>query len=148
MISPEELRRYAHFSGVSNDCLKKIAIISKERPIKVGDRVFSEGEKATHFRLIKSGAVDIVYLLGDGREVITDTLITGDALSWSALLEPYRLTASGVASKEGVIIEIESEGLRQICRGDLACGFKILEEVSKTLRSRLSALRVQIAAQN
>ena len=147
MISPEELRRFAHFSGVSYDCLKKIANFSKERAVKVGDRVFGEGDTAKHFRLIKSGAVDIVYLLGDGREVITDTLVKGDALSWSALLEPYRLTASGVASKEGVIIEIEAEGLRQICKEDLACGFKVLEEVSKTLRSRLSALRVQIAAQ-
>jgi len=147
MISPEELRRFVHFSGLSDDCLKKIASISKERQIQIGDRIFEEGNTATHFRLIKSGAVNIVYLLGDGREVVADTLVRGDALSWSALLDPYRLTASGIASKDGSIIEIEGESLREICKEDLNAGYRILEEVSKTLRSRLSALRVQIAAQ-
>jgi len=147
MISPEELRRYAHFSGVSTDCLKKIAMISKERELKAGERIFGEGDTATYFRLIKSGAVNIVYLLGDGREAIADTLIKGDALSWSALLEPYRLTASGVASNDVALIEIEAQGLRRICKEDLVCGYRVLEEVSKMLRGRLSALRVQIAAQ-
>lgn len=147
MISPEALRRYPHFAGVSQDCLMKIAKISKEREVKAGDRLFREGDTATYFRLVKTGAVNIVYLLGDNREVIADTLVQGEALSWSALLEPYRLTAGGVAGMDGAIIEIEAEGLRRICKEDLICGFKVLEEVSKTLRSRLSALRVQIAAQ-
>ena len=36
MISPELLRNFHHFSGVSYECLKKISMISKEKELDPG----------------------------------------------------------------------------------------------------------------
>ena len=49
MISPETLRRYPHFAGLSEDCLKQVAAISEERSFSAGERIFEEssGYKAT-----------------------------------------------------------------------------------------------------
>lgn len=146
MIALEELRRYSNFAGASEGLLKQVAMLSRERAFKAGERLFEEGNTATDFMLLKAGEIHIVYRLGDGREVIADTLVAGDPLAWSALLEPHRLTASGVANKDGSLIETDGEGLRRLCEENTAFGFLLMKEVARTLRSRLSAMRVQAAA--
>ena len=146
MISPEVLRRYPMFAGISEDVLKKIAMLSQAREFEAGDRLFEEGNPASHFMIIMTGEVDIVYQLGDGREVAADTLVAGDPLAWSALLEPHKLTGSGVVNKDGSLIEIEGEGLLQLFRESTDLIYVMLTEVAKTLRTRLSAMRVQVAA--
>jgi len=146
MIPTQALRHFPHFAGLSEEILREITKISNERSFKAGERLFSEGNSATHFMLLKAGEVHIVYRIGNGRDVIADTLVVGDPLAWSALLDPHRLTASGVANKDGILIEIEAEGLRSLCEEDKEFGYVVLKEVAKTLRSRLSAMRVQSAA--
>ena len=146
MISTQLLKSYPHFSALSEDELVQIAKISDNRQFNTGDELFVEGAPATHFCLIKSGEVNIVYLLGDNRTVVADTLIKGDAFGWSALAEPHQMTASCVANKNGEYIAIEAYGLRQICNANPTCGYSIALELIKLLRDRLSALRVQIAA--
>lgn len=147
MISPEMLRRYPYFAGVSENCLKDIAMASEKKQFSVGDDIVTEGNTATKLCLMISGEINIIYRLGDDSEVVADSLSSGDSFGWSALLEPHVLTASCRASKEGELIEIDAEKLRSICAENMACGYQILQEVSKTLRDRLSAMRVQIAAQ-
>ena len=146
MISPELLRNFPHFAVVSPECLKDIAMISMEREFDAEETLFDEGNLATHLCLMLSGEVSIIYRLGDNREVVADSLIKGDAFGWSAILEPHQLTASCRGAKSGKFIAIEAEGLRQICGENYACGYHIVLGVSKTLRDRLSAMRVQIAA--
>jgi CRP/FNR family transcriptional regulator len=146
MISVEELRYYPHFSGISNHDLKAVAMISSEMNYKKGDRLFLEGNTATHLMFLKSGEVNIVYRLGDGRDVVADTLVAGDTVAWSAVLPPHRLTASGVGNKDGTLILIEAEGLRNLCDQNFEFGYLLMKEIARTLRSRLSAMRVQVAA--
>jgi CRP-like cAMP-binding protein len=146
VIPLEALRYYRHFAGVPEKYLKDIAMMSSERAFKAGERLFREGNTATHLMFIKAGEIHIVYTLGDGREVIADTLVTGDTLAWSALLEPHNLTASGVASKDGALIQVEAVELRRICDENIELGYQVVKEIARTLRSRLSAMRVQAAA--
>ncbi len=146
MISPEVLRRYPYFAGLSAEYLNKIATISRIRNFEEGEELFKEENTATQLMVLISGEVHIVYQLGDGSSAIADTLVAGDPLAWSALLEPHRLTASGIARKAGSLIEIEAEELRRMCKVNTDFGFVMMKEVAKTLRSRLSAMRVQAAA--
>ena len=146
MISKEVLRRFPNFSVLSHEDLKKVAMLSRSKTFEPGERIFTEGNSATHLMFLVTGEIHIVYQLGDGQEVVADTLVAGDPMAWSALLEPHTLTASGVASKAGSLIEIEAEGLRRLFEEDSDFGFVMIKEVAKTLRSRLSAMRVQAAA--
>jgi len=146
MIPTQALRYFPHFNGLPEEGLREIAKISNERLFKAGERLFAEGNTATRFMLLKAGEVHIVYRIGDGSDVIADTLVVGDPMAWSALLEPHRLTASGVANKDGILIEIDAKGLRRLCEEDKEFGYVMMREVAKTLRSRLSAMRVQSAA--
>jgi CRP-like cAMP-binding protein len=146
MISPERLRRYPHCAGAGDELLGRVAMIADEKTFEAGERLFEEGQLARHLLMIESGKVDIVYRLPDGRDVVVDTLIDGDIAAWSALLEPYRLTASGVARTNGRMIAVEAEALRALCQGNAEFGLPMMTQIAKTLRDRLAATRVQLAA--
>jgi CRP/FNR family cyclic AMP-dependent transcriptional regulator len=146
MISPERLRRYSHCAGAPDELLKKVAMLAQERNFKVGERLFEESATATDLMFLDKGKVNIVYTLGDGREVVVDTVVEGELMSWSALLEPYILTATGVASTDGTAVEIEAEPLRQLCAEHPEHGMFMMTQVARTLRDRLAATRVQLAA--
>jgi CRP/FNR family cyclic AMP-dependent transcriptional regulator len=146
MISPQEFRRYRYFASVSGEMLHAIATCSSLRQFKAGERLFEEGALASHLMVVKSGQVDLIYRLGDNREVVAESAISGDVIAWSAVLAPYKLTASAVGSKDGELIEIEGKQLREICDADLSLGYQLMTEIAKGLRDRLTGLRVQIAA--
>jgi len=146
MISPEKLRRYAHCAGAPDELLKRVAMLGGERSFQPGAELFHEGEPARRLMILESGKVDIVHRMPGDRNVVVDTLVEGDLMAWSALLEPYALTASGVARMAGVAIEIDGEGMRKICQENPEYGLVMMTEIAKTLRARLEATRVQLAA--
>jgi CRP-like cAMP-binding protein len=146
MISPETLRRYPYFAGISEDSLKQIAMIAEEKTVSAGTRMFNEGDPANCFFLIIDGEVNIDYLLGSGEVRTVDTLTSGDLLVWSALVEPYRTTAMGTATKDCQLICINGEKLREFCEKDPLVGYRLTTQVAKMLANRLEGARVQLAA--
>jgi len=146
MISPERLRRFAHCAGASDELLKQVAMLASERPFDAGEHIFEEGTPARKLLMLESGSVDIVHTLGSGKAVVVDTLVAGDLMAWSALLEPHVLTATGVGRTAGRLVEIEGEGMRRLCKENPEYGLTMMTEVAKTLRARLEATRVQLAA--
>ena len=146
MIPSQALRYFPHFAGTPPVVLEHIAAISSVKEFRAGERLFEEGNPATHLMLVKDGRVDIVYLLGDGRQVVADTITRGDVLCWSALLPPHRLTGSAIAMEDGELIAIDGQALWKMCEREAPLGYQIMLEIAKALRNRLAGLRVQIAA--
>lgn len=148
MISPERLRHYSFCAGAPDAMLKQVAMLAEERKFKAGDEILVEGAPASHLLLLEDGEVDIQFNLGDGRQVVVDNIVAGEIFSWSALLDPQELTAGGVARKDGTLLAVEREGLRQMCMDNPELGYVLMTEIAKTLRSRLHGARVQLAAKN
>lgn len=146
MVSPELLRRFRCFGGLSEALLKQIAMLAEERTVPAGTRLFDEGMPATHLYVIVQGEVNIQYLLGNGEMRTVDTLVDGDLLVWSALVEPYRTTAYGTTTKDTHLIAIQADRLRQLCEENPILGYRLMTEVAKLLAHRLETARVQLAA--
>ncbi len=146
MVSPELLRRFPCFVGLNESLLKQIAVISEERTVPAGTRLFDEGMPATHLYVIVIGEVHIQYLLGTGEMRTVDTLVDGDLLVWSALVEPYRTTAYGTTTKDTHLIGIQADKLRQLCEENPVLGYRLMTQVAKLLAHRLEGARIQLAA--
>ena len=146
MMRSEELKRYRYFAGLPQSALDQIAWVSSLRRFEAGERLLEEGAQASHLVIVKSGQVDIIYRIGDGREVTAESAVGGDIIAWSALLEPFILTASGVGSKEGELIAMDGAKLRELCAADTWLGYQLMTEIARGLRDRLTGLRVQLAA--
>ena len=121
-------------------------MLAEERPFRKGEILFEEGDTATHLLFVEAGEVNIVFTLGGGDRVTVDTLVEGDVMAWSALLDPHILTARGEARADGMCIAIEGEGLRRLCVENPTYGYVMMTQVAKTLRDRLTATRIQLAA--
>jgi CRP/FNR family transcriptional regulator, cyclic AMP receptor protein len=146
MISPELLRRYPYFAGVSDESIKEIAMIAEEKRAPVGTRMFGEGDPANCLYIIAKGEVNIDYMLGTGEIRTVDTLVDGDLLVWSALIEPYKTTAIGTVTKDCDLLCINAPRLRALCEQDPLLGYRLTGQVAKLLAHRLEGARVQLAA--
>ncbi len=158
MISPEALRRYPIFAQSTDSTLKAIAMASDERPFKAGDRLFEESgslkardriyektQTATHLMIVVKGQVDLTNRLGSGREAIVSTAVAGDLLGPSSMIEPYELTASGLARTDGALIWIDAARLRQLCEEDHTLGYHLMSQIARALRNRLQHAFSQLA---
>jgi CRP-like cAMP-binding protein len=161
MISPEILRKYPLFAGVPPDCLKEVGILSEEKKFKTDDCVFNEsgmlkagahiyeeGEEAEHLLLLTDGQVDVIYTTYSGDMIVVGSLVPGDVMGISALIPPYRLTASGIARSDGDLIKIEAEGLRKLCEEVPVLGYRLMSAIAKAAMDRLNETRVQLAGQS
>ena len=145
MISPEMLRRYTYFAGLGEDGLKQIAMIAEEKSMPANSRIFNEGDPASHMLIIVKGEVNIEFLLGNGELRVVDTMTEGDLLGWSAVIEPYKMTASGTTVKNTELIRIDAVKLRQLCEKDAQLVYRLITQIAKLLAHRLEGARVQLA---
>jgi CRP-like cAMP-binding protein len=147
MISPEILRRYPYFAGIDEASLRQLAMITEEKPsVAAGVQLFAEGEPAKHLAIILRGEVNIQYLLGNGEMRTVDTLVGGDLLGFSALIEPYKYTGFGTTTQETGLALIDAQKLRDLCNRDPQLGYRMTLHVAKLLAHRLEGARVQLAA--
>ena len=145
MVSPEMLRRFNCFSPVREESLKALATIAREESLPAGRQVFGEGDPADTLSLIVDGEVDIRYLLGSGESRVVDTLIAGDILGWSALVEPYKMTGIATTCKPTRLIRIQAQPLRELCERDPLLGYRLSTQVVRLLADRLEGTRAQLA---
>jgi len=145
MISPEVLRRYPYFADVSEESLKQLAMIAEEKAIPANTVVFNEGDPAEYLSVILQGEVNIQYRLGTGELRTVDTLVAGDLLGWSALIEPYRYTAIATTTKPTQLARLDGPRLRKLCEDDPLLGYKLTTQIAKLLAHRLEGARVQLA---
>lgn len=145
MISPEMLRRYPYFAGVSDASLKAIAVVADEETVPAGTTMFTEGDPATKLYIIVKGQVDIQYTLGSGELRTVDTLVNGDLLVWSALVEPHKCTTVGTTAQDTQLVAIDAMKLRDLCEQDPLLGHRLMSQVAKLLAHRLEGARIQLA---
>ena len=147
MISPEILRRYPYFASIDDAILRQLAMIAEEKQhIPSGTQLFAEGEAASRLSIIVCGEVNIQYLLGNGEMRTVDTLVGGDLLGFSALIEPYKYTGFGATTQETDLVLIDAPKLRELCNRNPQLGYQLMLQVARLLAHRLEGARVQLAA--
>jgi CRP-like cAMP-binding protein len=146
MISPEVLRRFSYFSGISESMVKQVAMICEDRTARAGETLFEEGREARFLYVIVEGEIDIRYVLGDGSHQTVDTLVAGDLMMWSSLVEPHQTHSTAVARTSVRLVEINAVKLRDLMASDPLLGYRIMNGVAEAMSQRLHGARLQIAA--
>jgi CRP/FNR family cyclic AMP-dependent transcriptional regulator len=146
MVSPELLRRFPFFSGLTDEEIKSIAMISDEEKHEADTFIFRERDKAPKMYVLIEGTVDIMVNTdeeGLERETVS-TLSHGDVFCWSAVVEPNLLTASAFAATPVRLVAIDGAGLRAMFELDCHLGFRILQKAAVIISSRLKDTRIQM----
>ncbi len=82
----ETLANVPHFRGVPPDLLERVAAGAKLATFASGDTIFSQGETARAFFVVRSGAVRVYRMTSDGREQVLHHLRAGQTFAEAALL--------------------------------------------------------------
>lgn len=148
MISPELLRRYPFFGGLSEEQLKRIAMISEVEDYEVDEYILEEGNEADALFVVVEGEVAILINIDEEGEMEEElsSVPAGAILAWSALVAPHTLTASAVAAKPTKVIAIDGEGMRNLFEEDCRLGYVTLSRLVSVMRERLASTRTQLAS--
>jgi CRP-like cAMP-binding protein len=146
VLSIEVLRSLPYFAGVSAESLKQVAELSEERAFTAGEVLFREDDTAGEIYILRNGEIDIVYGVTRGDEKVVDTVVVGDLIGWSALVEPFNRTATAVARQAGTAVVIDGKGIQALCDRDQSLGYHLVSRLAETLSRRLQGALVQIAA--
>ena len=159
MVSPELLRRYPFFAGLSHGHISTLAKLADEITVEAEEYFFHEEDELNRFYLLLEGAVSIVIELPERnvdhkvsdqfmrdmktRDVIVSTIGSGDVFGWSGLIPPYRATAGSKALTSCRVVAIESTELLNIYEEDCQFGLLMTQKAAQVIRDRLRDLRTE-----
>jgi CRP/FNR family transcriptional regulator len=99
-------RASAVFAGLPTRELEALAAVTREKSYAPRDIVFSEGEPADWFCVVRAGRVKIVRTSRDGKDVVLDVLGPGEPCGGVAVVEHRRYPASAQAIEPSVVLKI------------------------------------------
>ena len=162
MISPELIRRYPFFAGLSHDQITTLAQLADEKSVETGHCFFREGDELKYFYMTLEGRVAINLGLTDHgakqqffnlitgkpklKDVPVNTIESGDFFGWSGLIPPYQATASAIAMMPSRVISFSCEELLRAFQEDCQFGYLMTQKVAKIVRQRVQDLQIELLA--
>jgi CRP-like cAMP-binding protein len=162
MISPELIRRYPFFAGLSHEQMVTLAKVADEVSAEAGYYFFHEGDELKNFYLVLEGVVAIVLELPDQaveqplseqlsgklqtKDVITSAIGPGEVFAWSALVPPHGASAGGKATTSCRVISFDCQQLMPIFESDCQFGYLMMQKAAQVIRERLRDIRIESLA--
>lgn len=147
MVSPELIRRYQCFSGLSPEHIDQLAQMSSEIVVDRGYMFFREEDPLDAVFLLIEGEVAIVTDLPEkGLEVTTGMIVPGELFGWSGLLPPFQATASARANTSSRVLILDCVQLRMAFERDQTFAYILTQRIAQVIRDRLNGLRAESLA--
>ncbi len=164
MISPEMLRAFPFFAGLTHAQIVKLSDVAAVLNVDSDYYFFKEGEIIKRFYFILEGSVSINIAIPDPnveqpfsrqitRELYTQdvrmsTLGRGEVFGWSAIIPPHESTASVRAITPARVIEFDFEALRPNIENDCWFAYLLTQKAAQIIRERMRAIRIELLAVN
>ena len=141
---PELLHEHAFFTGLPPETLDLIAGCAINVHFAAGEQIFSEGDAADHFFVLRSGKVAIEVDSPQSGALVIETIGPGELLGISWFLPPYRSTFDARAVESTSAVSIDAACLRGKCDEDHELGYELFKRFAALVRDRLQAARIQL----
>ena len=146
MVTIEELKNFDVFAELTEAELKNICEIAKKEEREEGKRIFMEHSQAANLYIVSKGKVEIKMRPDKRRELLQiDTVGPGEIFGWSAVTEPYTLTAEASTLEKSELYVFDSEVLRDLFKKNNHIGYKVMKKVAAVISSRLRSLSQRLA---
>jgi CRP-like cAMP-binding protein len=108
--------------------------------------ICSEGAEARNIYLVEEGEVTVESGPRNGIRIPISVVSAGEAFAWSALVPPFRLTATVTASRPTKVLAIARKELLETMRTDPEMAIGLMQNVARIAASRLNNLQQELAA--
>ena len=140
----ELLGSHPFFAGLNAGAARLMAGCAFNVHFAAGDYVFSEGEAADRFYVIRHGRVALEIRSPARGPLIVDTMDGGEVLGWSWLIPPYRYFSDARAVTPVSAIALDGACLRGKCEADAELGYQLLKRVTAVMYQRLQSTRLRL----
>jgi CRP-like cAMP-binding protein len=142
MVVADVLKDVAIFKDVAEYELENIAKLAQEKTYESGQRIFSEGALAQRMYILLDGEVEIRIRPNSKSEQMTvETIRKGEIFGWSALTQPYSLSAAAWVTEKATVLEMSGDTLRDLFKKNSHIGYLVMTEVASVISSRLKRVR-------
>jgi CRP-like cAMP-binding protein len=162
MISPELIRRYPFFGGLSPEQMMALAKVADIAWVESGDYFFHEGDKLEKLYLVLNGHVSIVIEVPaqnakqtisgqltrqlQTKDVIVSDVGPGQVFAWSALIPPQLATSGAKATTRCQVVAFDCTELIQLFEEDCRFGYLMMQKAAQVSRDRLHDLHIESLA--
>jgi CRP/FNR family transcriptional regulator, cyclic AMP receptor protein len=140
----ELLTHHPFLQDMDGELVRRLVPWANRSMFFAGARVFSEGEAANRFWLIRDGRVALdTYVPGRG-EVVVETIGPGSVLGWSWLFPPHRWHLGATAVIPTLTVELDAAGVAELCTSDPLLGNELYRRFMAVVIDRLQATRLRL----
>lgn len=131
-------------AGLSPEALLSLARLARRYQVPAGTTLLAEGEPVRELGIVLSGRVSVRTLVPERGMVTILTVEPGDIFAKSALVPPYRSTASVVAIQGLDAIALDGPRLRAALAADCGLAAALYPRLVGAISRRLDATRLQL----
>lgn len=152
MISIERLQRFPFFSFMDEKELRAVTHIAQELQFKAGDVVCEANTPADALYFLTEGNLSYHMVVTSEnipdyrKEYFIAEVNTEEIVGISALIEPYRFTATLRVDKPCRLIKIDAPALRALCEVNANLSLGLMKSVARAAMERLEMTRVQLVS--
>jgi CRP/FNR family transcriptional regulator, cyclic AMP receptor protein len=139
----DRLALHPFFAGLSAESLDLMAGCASNVRFRPGQQMFSEGDPAETFYVVRAGRVALEMRTPTGSAVL-DTVDADEVVGWSWLVPPYRWTFDGRAVEDVRAVQFDGACLRGKCEDDSELGYALMKRVVGVMNERLHSARVRL----
>jgi len=132
------------FSGLTEKQRDKVRNLGRIETYEQNAVICKEGDESRKLYLVEKGQVAVQSELGKGLRIPITVVSEGQAFGWSALVPPYRLTATVTAASKTQVLSIEREPVLLLMKDDTAVGYTIIQNIAGIVASRLRNLELEM----
>lgn len=125
--------RLPFFRHLPVEAIAHINDLFHDFDVAAGERIYHEGDAASHLYLVALGKVKLMRNTAGGREVLLDVLCGGDYFGSFSTLGGRAHSETAIAQTDGCILRISAADFDRILAEHPAVTRKVLEAVSQRL---------------
>lgn len=132
------------FAGLGADAMELIAGCATNVHFAEGAYIFSQGEEADRFYLIRHGRVALEIGSPQQEPLIIDTVNEEEVLGWSWLVPPHTYFFDARAVTPVSAIALDGGCLRGKSEADPVLGYQLMKRVAVEMLKRLQSARIRL----
>lgn len=142
--SSEDIHLVDVLNGLDEEQRRHFKSLGSIENYDTNSTIFTEGAEARKLYIVERGEIAVTaHLVGRVRLPVS-IINAGYAFGWSALVPPYRYTATATALLKTRVLAFEREALLSMMHANPLLGLTIMQNIAGTIASRLHAVELAL----
>ena len=138
------LRDLPFTAGLGGAERRRLAAFARELSADRDEVLLREGEPTPFLGIVRTGRVALRLRVPGRGPITVVTVEPGDIFGWSAVLAPYRATATAVAVEPTEAIVLDAASLRLALESDEDLAAALYPRILRSVTRRLEGTRLQL----